>query len=229
MAAGPRFDQVVRDVGRRLPGRDVEPEPQPGRLPQQPLPGAGAVADLADQAGQDPVRARSARGGVEGADVRRGGPQQPGEFRAFGLAPAGAHAADVAQPSRGALSDQHRAGQAGEPPLAGLPAADQNVLGTHVADLDPGPGADARFVHRIQPLADQALQAVLPGGAQSLGAVSDEGARGRPGGAGETEVLQRRAASCVREPEEGVALQVHQVEQREMDRDLRRPPRGPGG
>ncbi len=175
------------------------------------------------------MRARGARGRVEGADVARGGPQQPGEFRAFGLAPAGAHAPDVTQPPPGALPDQHRPRQSGEPSLAALPAADQDVLGAHVADLDPGPGAHPRFVHRVQPFADQALQAVRAGGGQGLGAVADQRGRGRPGGTGEPEVLQCRAASRVGEPDQRMALQMHQVEEHEVDRDLRRPPRRPGG
>ncbi len=63
-----------------------------------PLPGTRAVAHLADQPGHHPARAGDGGRRVEGAHVGRRGLQQRGQLGAFGLAPAGAHPAHVAQP-----------------------------------------------------------------------------------------------------------------------------------
>ena len=83
-------------------------------------PGYGCCSGPRRPAGAVPS-ARPATGGTasKGHTSGRGGPQQRGESLAFGLAPAGAHSADVAQPRRARCPTRTAPGRPVSRPLPG--------------------------------------------------------------------------------------------------------------
>src|SRR5690606_30900684 len=102
----------------------------------------------------------------------------------LGLAEAGTDLARVAQAAPLAVAlvvaDHERADPPCATPLPGHPAADHDLLPTHVLDLEPLAAALAGPVGAVKALGDDPLQATLTRGGQEPGAVTRVVARDVP-------------------------------------------------
>ena len=106
--------------------------------------------------------------------------------------------------------------------LAGArhPAADDDVLAAHVLDLQPALRAAAGLVRAVEPLRDDALEAVLEARREHGRAVADDVIGRAPRRALEPEVREQLAALGVGQLEQRMPVEPQQVEDEVRDRHL---------
>src|SRR5215208_2281987 len=144
-------------------------------MPQHPVARPRRELDLADQVGLHELgslrRPRLALEGRAGALALREQPAEPVELL---VVEAGADATRVAQRALVVVvADEDRADPVAPPALAREPAADHELLAGEVLDLDPARAAAARLVRPVEPLGDDALEALLARGPEQRRAGTD--------------------------------------------------------
>src|SRR5581483_10362948 len=151
---------LVSHLSHDLPGVLVVALALVGRVAQDADARPLGEGHLDDEFRVDPRRLpghRLRRRGVEGRRVAPEGveePEQPGEL---GLGEAGADPPGEAEPPIVLIDAEEEGPQPPPRPFPGQEAADDELLGAVVLDLQPVPGADAGFVERVEPLGHDTL------------------------------------------------------------------------
>src|SRR3954463_14587437 len=165
------------------------------------------------------------RGGGEGGGRPLRGEEPLAEAVELGLGEAGADLPGVAQVAVLADADEQRADALAPAPLPRHPAADHDLLAVEFFALAPARTAPPRLVRRVEPLGDDALEALLGGRLEDLLAVPRDVVGRAPAVAVEVELGEPRAALLVGQVHERVPVEPEEVEDHVGDRRvLRQPP-----
>jgi hypothetical protein len=138
--------------------------------------------------------------------------QPAGQLQQGGVGEAGPDLPAILQARRCLDAQQQRAQQRGALAVAWGPAADHHVLSPLVLDLEPVRGAAAGQVGRVQPFEHHALEPVLQAGGQHRRPGAGEAGRHANARARQAQVRQQRPPLRVRGVQQGLAVEVQEVE-----------------
>ena len=147
--------------------RSRGPQAAPDGVPHPPRRRDLGVGDLGRERGTGPACPAGDVGRQGGGERRLGlleGQEPGGQVPALGLGEPGADRAEVLQPVRPRRPGQDRPRQLGAGAGPREPAADEDVGGGQVADLQPVTATLSRLVRRGKPLQDDALEAEFAAG-----------------------------------------------------------------
>ena len=200
-------------------------------MPHPPGGGDLAVGDLGRQHRAGPAGPAGDVGRQRAGErrVRLLEGQQPGgEVAELGLGEPGADRAEVIEPGGPGKADQDRTREVGAGPGAGEPAADQDVGGGQMADLQPVAAALAGLVGRRQPFEYNSFEADFAARVNQSAGLAGERGRHADVLGGQGEAVEQGAALAVGAAQQRAGL-PEQVEGDVGDGDGRDQGRGGTG